>query len=360
MGSAYQVESEMPQDFSNVLRITMWGLKQVAITALFIQATYAQSSINEKIEERSNKEDFKKSLSLAHTYKHERVTEITQRLELSGWAVTSYIRWEENSFWRNLFSESGRARSQHLYDSAVYAIYFELLAGVEEFDVLAYHKGIEDIELIDQSVELFKKELEGASLSKSKEELADKVVEATFRTYSFLEEGMEKQEEDNNILSGLNSRDSLIFVVASQVNKSLAESQNALKKTVDEKSAKLEEVIEKGYFYPPRIKGLNDEFIGDGMSRYAALIVRTPEQLREMEDIMIELDEARNDLYRSDVELQKVKRKIAFLEPKLTEEAFEGFAAEVKREINEGIAGEKPEEEIEEVLKSMTDQAAGE
>ena len=102
-----------------------------------------------------------------------------------------------------------------------------------------------------------------------------------------------------------------------------AEAEDSLVEAVSVRSEALESVIEKGYFYPPRIKGPNDEFIGDGMSQYAALIVRTADEKQQMEPIMLELDSVRNDLYRADYTLQRSRAVVAWIEQALPSEPLD-------------------------------------
>ncbi len=91
----------------------------------------------------------------------------------------------------------------------------------------------------------------------------------------------------------------------------------------------LEGTIEKGYFYPPRIKGPNDEFIGEGMSQYAAPIVRSEAEKSQMEPIMLELDSVRNALYWADYGLQQNRDKMEWIESALSDQAL----AELSQDI---------------------------
>jgi len=132
----------------------------------------------------------------------------------------------------------------------------------------------------------------------------------------------------------LTEMDSLIYQISDELRASFEATQDTLREEVIVKSDQLIEVIDKGGFFPPRIKGFNNEFIGEGMSEYATLIVRSRDELREMETIMIELDNSRNELYLKDVQLQLIVRKIRFITNKLKEESFKEFSQLIKDEID--------------------------
>ena len=114
-----------------------------------------------------------------------------------------------------------------------------------------------------------------------------------------------------------------------------SDAEDSLSEVVSMRSEVLEKVIEKGYFYPPRIKGPNDEFIGDGMSQYAALIVRTAAEKKQMEPIMLALDSVRNTLYRTDYALQRNRAVATWIEEVLPPEPLAALSEKVDQAINE-------------------------
>lgn len=105
--------------------------------------------------------------------------------------------------------------------------------------------------------------------------------------------------------------------------------EDSLAEAVATQSDALEAVIQAGYFYPPRIKGPNDEFIGEGMSQYAAPVVRTDAERSQMEPIMLELDSVRNALYRADVQLQRTRSEREWIAASLSEEAVAILAEQI-------------------------------
>ena len=113
------------------------------------------------------------------------------------------------------------------------------------------------------------------------------------------------------------------------------EAEDSLLKAVSMQSEALEKVIKKGYFYPPRIKGPNDEFIGDGMSQYAAPIVRTAAEKKQMEPIMLALDSVRNHLYRADYALQRNRAVVAWVEEVLPPQPLAALVEEVDQVVHE-------------------------
>ena len=118
------------------------------------------------------------------------------------------------------------------------------------------------------------------------------------------------------------------------------EAGDSLTEAVARRSEALEKVIAKGHFYPPRIKGPNDEFIGVGMSKYAAPIVRTTAQKAQMEPIMLELDSVRNDLYWTDFNLQQNLDRIEWIEEALVDEALAELSEKIAQST-EFFSGER-------------------
>ena len=135
-------------------------------------------------------------------------------------------------------------------------------------------------------------------------------------------------------LENLKGLDSIIYEVAMDISKSITLEKDTAMEEVSKKSIRLENVIEKGGFYPPRIRGLNDEFIGEGMSKYASLIERSNEEREQMEDIMLELDSTRNDLFLVDVKLQLLKNELSYIGDQLMEARFPEFSKEVQKKID--------------------------
>lgn len=127
---------------------------------------------------------------------------------------------------------------------------------------------------------------------------------------------------------------------------------DSLKKNVVKQSEALEKVIQKGYFYPPRIKGPNDEFIGEGMSKYAAPIMRSEATKAQMEPIMLELDSTRNQLYWADFSLQRTLKTKNLIEDTLHPQAFKTFAAAIEVVVGEQ-AITKPEGFMQAIRKEV-------
>lgn len=110
---------------------------------------------------------------------------------------------------------------------------------------------------------------------------------------------------------------------------------DSLREEVKNWSDELEDVIKRGGFYRIIITGPNDEFIGEGMSRYAALIERDEMVKKEMSEIMLEHDNTRNQLYISDVTLQKYSVENELISDLLTEEQFPDFIRLVEKSIDD-------------------------
>ena len=71
------------------------------------------------------------------------------------------------------------------------------------------------------------------------------------------------------------------------------------------------------------------------MSQYAALIVRTAVEKKQMEPIMLELDSVRNHLYRADWALQRSRAVVTWIEETLPSEPLAELVEKVAQSVDD-------------------------
>jgi hypothetical protein len=132
--------------------------------------------------------------------------------------------------------------------------------------------------------------------------------------------------EERN-LTGL---DSLVYEVIVQRIESNEAVIDSLKEKMQPIIEEIEGVIERENFYPPRIKGENDELIKEGISLHMA-IVSKPENVKErLSPSVKSIDEFRNSLIALDIPIQELKPVIELLNEIKEGVAFEEFMVYIK------------------------------
>jgi hypothetical protein len=97
---------------------------------------------------------------------------------------------------------------------------------------------------------------------------------------------------------------------------------------------KIEEIIENEGFYPPRIKGKNEELIGEGISLYISKSNKSEDVKSRLTDVIIRIDQARNNLIDLDVPIQESLVEIGILEANLDEVNFNQISDSLKNSTN--------------------------
>ena len=144
----------------------------------------------EKLTKIANLEDFQNSFAFSHIYQDDRIEEATGRLRSSGVEVTSYMFWEEETFWQNIFSDAGKNRSDQMFDSALNAIVFKLTEIEGGFDVSFRVKGVLTEDLVERSKSKMIEDLVTISSGESNESKLNKLIDAHLAAYRYLESGL--------------------------------------------------------------------------------------------------------------------------------------------------------------------------
>ncbi|HEX9651137.1 MAG TPA: hypothetical protein VGA21_11290, partial [Cyclobacteriaceae bacterium] len=144
-------------------------------------------------------------------------------------------------------------------------------------------------------------------------------------------------EEERN-LTGL---DSLVYAaIIHQIEASEA-TIDSIKGQMQPFIEAIEGIIESENFYPPRIRGENDELIGEGISLHIA-IVDKPENIRSrLSQSVKSIDEARNHLIQLDIPIQELKPTIELLNELKEGEPFEELVESIRNDS--GLPESSPE-----------------
>jgi hypothetical protein len=144
-------------------------------------------------------------------------------------------------------------------------------------------------------------------------------------------------EEERN-LTGL---DSLVYAaIIHQIEASEA-TIDSIKGQMQPFIEAIEGIIESENFYPPRIRGENDELIGEGISHHIA-IVDKPENIRSrLSQSVKSIDEARNHLIQLDIPIQELKPTIELLNELKEGEPFEELVESIRNDS--GLPESSPE-----------------
>jgi hypothetical protein len=139
------------------------------------------------------------------------------------------------------------------------------------------------------------------------------------------------KQVNNSELSGIDSVLYKLIVQRIDKNNSLIDSlKNEMQPYID----KIEEIIENEGFYPPRIKGKNEELIGEGISLYISKSNKSEDVKSRLTDVIIRIDQARNNLIDLDVPIQESLVEIGILEANLDEVNFNQISDSLKNSTN--------------------------
>jgi hypothetical protein len=141
-----------------------------------------------------------------------------------------------------------------------------------------------------------------------------------------------KGDIDGSTLTGL---DSIVYTILNKIQSEDENKIDSLREHLDELSDQIEEVIVKGGFYPPRIKGPNNELIGEGISEHLNVKAKSEETKSKLSPIINELDEARNNSIEADLALKVILKSIEFVINKLSSNHFENFVKEITPVISD-------------------------
>jgi hypothetical protein len=92
----------------------------------------------------------------------------------------------------------------------------------------------------------------------------------------------------------------------------------------------IEDIVETENFYPPRIRGANDELMGEGISLYIGIINKSEEIKSRLSQSVLTIDEARNNLIELDIPLQELKITIELLNELKEGDLFEEFIVSIR------------------------------
>ncbi len=133
--------------------------------------------------------------------------------------------------------------------------------------------------------------------------------------------------DEKNHLTGLDSLVYEIIVLRIESDQAVIDS---LKEKMQPFTEEIEGIIENENFYPPRIRGENDELIGEGISLHIA-IVEKPENVKErLSPSVKSIDDARNSLIAIDIPIQELKPAIELLNELKEGDRFEEFVTDVR------------------------------
>jgi hypothetical protein len=141
-----------------------------------------------------------------------------------------------------------------------------------------------------------------------------------------------KGDIDGSTLTGL---DSIVYTILNKIQSEDENKIDSLREHLDELSDQIEEVIVKGGFYPPRIKGPNNELIGEGISEHLDVEAKSEETKSKLSPIINELDEARNNSIEADLSLKVILKSLEFVINKLSSNHFENFVKEITPVISD-------------------------
>ncbi len=114
----------------------------------------------------------------------------------------------------------------------------------------------------------------------------------------------------------------------------------------------IEQIISAENYYPPRIRGENDELIGEGISLYIAPIIKPENVQARLTQPVKKIDDARNKLIELDIPIQKHKISIEILNKLKEEDEFKEFVGSI-REANS--IPENPEEKKNHIQKIINE-----
>src|SRR5690606_2357346 len=132
-------------------------------------------------------------------------------------------------------------------------------------------------------------------------------------------------------LTGLDSLVYKAIVRRIEANKVVIDS---LKEKMQPFIKEIENVIEKENYYPPRIKGENDELIGEGISLYINVVDKPKEVMERLSPSVKLIDESRNNLIKLDIPIQELKLKTELLNELKEGDPFEEFMLAVSNDNN--------------------------
>jgi hypothetical protein len=141
-----------------------------------------------------------------------------------------------------------------------------------------------------------------------------------------------KGDIDGSTLTGL---DSIVYTILNKIQSEDENKIDSLREHLDELSDQIEEVIVKGGFYPPRIKGPNNELIGEGISEHLDVEAKSEETKSKLSPIINELDEVRNNSIEADLSLKAILKSLEFVINKLSSNHFENFVKEITPVISD-------------------------
>lgn len=96
----------------------------------------------------------------------------------------------------------------------------------------------------------------------------------------------------------------------------------------------IEDIIKKENFYPPRIKGKNNELVGEGISLHIAIVSKPKSVKERLSPSVKSIDKARNNLIELDIPIQELKPAIELLYELKEGDSFEEFMLDIRNDNN--------------------------
>ncbi|XOV91126.1 MAG: hypothetical protein ACFHWX_13045 [Bacteroidota bacterium] len=113
----------------------------------------------------------------------------------------------------------------------------------------------------------------------------------------------------------------------------------------------IETIILNENFYPPRIRGMNDELIGEGISKYMSPINKPESILARLSKPVKDIDNARNRLIELDIPIQELKEEAELLNHLKQGEEFKAFVEGIRGSDALPLAEEDKKEFIENAIE---------
>ena len=146
---------------------------------------------------------------------------------------------------------------------------------------------------------------------------------------------------DSESLTGL---DSLVLEVIAQEIEKRNTSVDSLRKAMEPFIKTIENIIERENYYPPRIRGVNDELIGEGISLHIGIVNKPGKIKSRLSEAVLAIDEARNGIVKIDTSIQSFKSALGKLNEIQEDEPFQQFMEEIKLDEDfPSDAGERKE-----------------
>ena len=133
-----------------------------------------------------------------------------------------------------------------------------------------------------------------------------------------------------NHASELTGLDSLVARIISEKTQQSKASLDNLLEDMQPFIQKIEGIIETEQFYPPRIRGLNDELISEGISLYIGIIDKPEAVKARLSPSVLAIDEARNELVKLDMPVQQFKAALEVLAELKEGEPFQQFVQSIR------------------------------